>query len=108
MISIRVIDMEKRVIYYARVSSKDQNLVRQLEAFCAAGAGDEDIIYDVCTGANMDRPEYQPLKKPEEWDVYYKRWCHKDLSVAKCGREMNISKSSFYRLARKETEENRG
>jgi|GEM_PF-5548114 len=37
MISIRVIDMEKRVIYYARVSSKDQNLARQLEAFRTAG-----------------------------------------------------------------------
>ena len=60
MISIRVIDMKKRVIYYARVSSKDQNLARQLEAF--RGAGDEDIICDVSTGANMDRPEYQALK----------------------------------------------
>ena len=77
---------------------------RQIEGVAAM-----PIINGKRVSARTHRPAgNQPLKKPEEWDVYYKRWCHKELSAAKCAREMNISKSSFYRLARKETEENRG
>ena len=38
--------MKNRTYYYARVSSKEQNLDRQLEAFKNLGADDRDIITD--------------------------------------------------------------
>ena len=54
--------MESRTFYYARVSSTDQNLDRQLEAFKAMGAVDRDIITDKKSGKDLDRPGYMALK----------------------------------------------
>ena len=51
-----------RVFYYARVSSKDQHLDRQLDAFYAMGASDRDIITDKQSGKDLERPGYQALK----------------------------------------------
>lgn len=42
--------MESRTWYYARVSSKEQNLDRQLAAFTAMGAQERDIITDKESG----------------------------------------------------------
>lgn len=46
-------------IGYARVSSKEQNLARQLEALEAAGC--EKIYSDKISGKNFERPEYQKM-----------------------------------------------
>lgn len=46
-------------IGYARVSSKAQNLARQLEALEAAGC--EKIYTDKISGKNFVRPEYQKM-----------------------------------------------
>lgn len=46
-------------IGYARVSSKEQNLARQIEALKAAGC--EKICTDKISGKNFDRPEYQKM-----------------------------------------------
>ena len=47
--------------FYARVSTKDQTLARQLEA--AKGFGEYDEIFcDKKSGKDFDRPEYQKLK----------------------------------------------
>ena len=54
--------MESRTYYYARVSSKDQNLDRQLAAFKALGASERDIITDKESGKDLDRVGYQALK----------------------------------------------
>ena len=54
--------MDNRTYYYARVSSKDQNLDRQIAAFRALGATDRDIITDKESGKNLDRAGYQALK----------------------------------------------
>ena len=51
-----------RTYYYARVSTREQNLDRQLEAFKALGADERDIITDKESGKNLDRPGYQALK----------------------------------------------
>ena len=48
--------MEGRTYYYARVSSRDQNLDRQMEAFHAMGAEERDIVTDKQSGG------YQALK----------------------------------------------
>ena len=55
--------MEHRSFYYARVSSKDQNLDRQIAAFKELGAMDWEIITDKESGKDFDREGYQYLKK---------------------------------------------
>ena len=54
--------MDSRTFYYARVSSKEQNLDRQITAFKALGAADRDIVTDKESGKNLDRKGYQALK----------------------------------------------
>ena len=51
-----------KTFYYARVSTREQNLDRQLEAFRKLGADDREIITDKESGKNLDRPGYQTLK----------------------------------------------
>lgn len=51
-----------KTFYYARVSTREQNLDRQLEAFRALGANERKIITDKESGKNLDRPGYQALK----------------------------------------------
>lgn len=53
---------ESRIFYYARVSSSDQNLDRQIMAFKKMGATDRDIITDKASGKDTSRPGYQALK----------------------------------------------
>lgn len=54
--------MESRTYYYARVSSSQQNLDRQIAAFKSLGANDREIITDKASGKNLDRNGYQALK----------------------------------------------
>ena len=54
--------MENRVYYYARVSTKEQNLDRQISAFLALGAQDREIITDKESGKDLERTGYQALK----------------------------------------------
>ena len=54
--------MENRTYYYARVSSKEQNLDRQLAAFASLGAQERDIITDKESGKNLDRAGYTVRK----------------------------------------------
>ena len=54
--------MDSRTYYYARVSSKDQNLDRQISAFLALGASEREIITDKESGKDLDRAGYQALK----------------------------------------------
>lgn len=46
---------------YARVSSKDQNLDRQLDALRAFPVAEQCIYADRCSGATFERPRYQEL-----------------------------------------------
>ena len=54
--------MESRTYYYARVSSKEQNLDRQIAAFAALGAQEREIITDKESGKDLDRSGYTALK----------------------------------------------
>ncbi len=54
--------MGSRTYYYARVSSTDQNLERQMAAFRELGATDRDIITDKKSGKDTDREGYQTLR----------------------------------------------
>ena len=51
-----------KTFYYARVSTREQNLDRQLEAFRALGTDEREIITDKESGKNLDCPGYQALK----------------------------------------------
>ena len=54
--------MENRTFYYARVSSKEQNLDRQIAAFKALGASERDIVTDKESGKDLNRAGYMALK----------------------------------------------
>lgn len=54
--------MQNKVFYYARVSSKEQHLDRQIEAFRKLGADERDIITDKESGKSLERSGYQALK----------------------------------------------
>ena len=54
--------MNNKIFYYARVSSREQNLDRQIEAFKKLGADEREIICDKESGKNLERLGYQALK----------------------------------------------
>ena len=54
--------MDSRTFYYARVSSKEQNLDRQLAAFASLGASERDIVTDKESGKDFNRQGYTALK----------------------------------------------
>jgi DNA invertase Pin-like site-specific DNA recombinase len=58
----RRIYMDSRTYFYARVSSKEQNLDRQLAAFASLGASERDIITDKESGKDLNRSGYTALK----------------------------------------------
>ncbi|CAK6474167.1 hypothetical protein BFRIG_02622 [Peribacillus frigoritolerans] len=51
--------MEVRKLGYIRVSSKDQNEGRQLQAMKEKGLDERDIFLDKQSGKNFDRAQYQ-------------------------------------------------
>jgi DNA invertase Pin-like site-specific DNA recombinase len=51
-----------RTFYYARVSTKEQNLDRQIIAFKKLGADERDIITDKESGKDLERTGYIALK----------------------------------------------
>lgn len=58
------------VLGYARVSSTDQNLDRQLEAFSKVGV--QKVYADKMSGKNFDRQEYQEMKQSlQKGDLLY-------------------------------------
>ena len=54
--------MNSKTYYYARVSTTEQNLDRQLDIFRSLGAENRDIITDKQSGKGLDRPGYTALK----------------------------------------------
>lgn len=52
----------KKKYGYARVSSKEQNLDRQIKALLEAGVDERDIVTDKASGKSLEREGYQMLK----------------------------------------------
>ena len=50
------------VYFYARVSTKEQNLARQLESAKSYRSNIDEIFCDKVSGKNFKRPEYERLK----------------------------------------------
>lgn len=64
--------MDVRKFGYIRVSSKDQNEGRQLEAMKEKGINDRDIFMDKQSGKDFKREQYQLLKRIlRKGDVLY-------------------------------------
>ncbi|WP_142828601.1 recombinase family protein [Planococcus soli] len=64
--------MEHRKFGYIRVSSKDQNEGRQLEAMRKMGITERDIYLDKQSGKNFERANYQLLKRViRKGDILY-------------------------------------
>ena len=55
--------MDNRIYGYARVSSREQNEDRQIEALKNFGVPTENIIVDKCSGKDTEREGYQYLKR---------------------------------------------
>lgn len=53
---------DNKTFYYARVSTKDQNLDRQISAFKKLGAAEREIVTDKESGKDLERKGYQALK----------------------------------------------
>lgn len=54
--------MTSKIFGYCRVSSKDQNLYRQIEAMRALNIDERDIFSEKQSGKDTDRPQYQALR----------------------------------------------
>ncbi|MGE6415265.1 recombinase family protein [Planococcus kocurii] len=64
--------MEHRKFGYIRVSSKDQNEGRQLDAMRKMGITERDIYLDKQSGKNFERANYQLLKRViRKGDILY-------------------------------------
>lgn len=53
--------MDTRIHGYARVSTKEQNEARQINALKEFGISERDIYIDKISGKSFDRPEYKRL-----------------------------------------------
>ena len=56
-------NFKENIYGYARVSTKEQNEDRQIEAFKAYGISEDNIFVDKKSGKDFEREEYQLLKK---------------------------------------------
>ncbi|WP_176547941.1 recombinase family protein [Priestia aryabhattai] len=64
--------MPKKVFFYIRVSSKDQNVDRQVIEAKKLGIDERDIFIDKESGKNFNRPQYQAMKAQlRESDLLY-------------------------------------
>ncbi|MFE6170189.1 recombinase family protein [Viridibacillus arvi] len=54
--------MTSKTFAYVRISSKEQNIDRQIDAMHSLGIDDRDIFIDKQSGKDTDRPQYQLLK----------------------------------------------
>src|SRR5699024_12250204 len=64
-----------RSFFYARVSSIDQSLERQLQAAREVGIAEEDIFVDKASGKDFQRPAYQLMKRMvREGDALYVKY----------------------------------
>lgn len=64
--------MESKKFGYVRVSSKDQNIDRQIDEMLTKGIDNRDIFVDKQSGKDFDRPNYKLLKSYlREGDTLY-------------------------------------
>lgn len=81
----RKMNSNNRIFALGRVSSKEQNEARQLEAFKEFGVAEENIYIDKQSGKDFNREQYQLLKKQlRENDLVVIK------SIDRLGRDYNM------------------
>ena len=81
---------------YIRVSSKDQNVSRQIEAMQNAGILEQDMYIDKQSGKDFNREQYQLLlKKLKKGDELYVK------SIDRFGRDYDEIQEQWRYLTRK-------
>ena len=93
--------MDNRTYGYARVSSREQNEDRQLEALIKFGVQEQNIIIDKASGKDTEREGYQYLKRQilRKGDtLVIKELDRLSRNKADIKRELGISRSCYYRL----------
>ena len=81
---------------YIRVSSKDQNVSRQIEAMHDIGIIDKNMFIDKQSGKNFNREQYQLLlKKLKKGDELYVK------SIDRFGRDYDEIQEQWRYLTRK-------
>ncbi|MDR3600358.1 MAG: recombinase family protein [Desulfosporosinus sp.] len=84
-----------RKFFYARVSSKDQSLERQIIAAKEAGIEDECIFIEKASGKDFKRPEYQLMKRMlRKDDILYVK------SLDRLGRNKQMILDEWHELTR--------
>lgn len=80
---------------YARVSSKDQNESRQIDAFHACGLEDSNIYIDKQSGKDFNRPQYKKMyRKLKKGDILYIK------SIDRLGRDYEEIITQWKRITR--------
>lgn len=84
-----------RKFFYARVSSKDQSLERQIKAAKELNIAEENIFVEKASGKDFARPEYQLLKRiMREDDILYIK------SLDRLGRNKQMILDEWQELTR--------
>ncbi len=108
---------------YARVSTAEQNLDRQLMEL-RKYVPEDNIVIDRQSGRDLNRPGYQALKgvlglrrgdtlyiksldrprcvKPDNWEGVVSEWRAGRITAKSAYEMLNLSKSTFYRMIRQE------
>lgn len=79
-----------KIFEYVRVSSKEQNVVRQIETMKAEGIGERDMFIDKLRRKDFNRQKYQLLKQiVREGDTVVFD------SITRMGRNMNETMNEY-------------
>lgn len=106
---------------YARVSTKEQNVSRQLDALLAFPLEERDIYVDYYSGASFSRPTYQrqaegiaaarargmrfgrpPIARPEAYRGIRQRVSRGELTHVRAAQELGVSRSTFEKWLRED------
>jgi DNA invertase Pin-like site-specific DNA recombinase len=91
--------MGQEIFGYIRVSSKDQNVARQLESMLKLGISAENIHTDLESGKDFNRKDYIRLKQRlREGDILYIK------SIDRFGRNYKEIRKEWAELTQKEIE----
>lgn len=94
---------------YARVSTKEQNLDRQLEALRKVVLDERNIIVDKLTrngqrkkvSSRTNKPIGRPqIAFPEKWEIFYDKWKNSEITAKCCMQHLGLKRSTFYKLAK--------
>ena len=91
----------QQILGYVRVSTREQNLGRQLAAMRKMGIEPQNIYMDKISGKDFVRPQ-KPL--PQGFARVYQAWRRGELSMNQAARKINMPVSTFYNKCQQQKE----